>query len=569
MINIGKRKTHEEFVKQVYELVGDEYEVVGEYQSAKIKIKLFHKKCSNYIDMNPDDFLQGKRCKFCSHRSYKKTTEEFQEDIDKISKGNFKVIGEYINSRTDIDILDVHNNEIFTVKPNSFLHKGCLRSKSIVYTTENFKEKISIINPNIIILGEYINSITDILCRCAIDGNEWYTKPIVLIRGCGCPKCSGVYKRNENEFIEELSRINPDIEIVGEYKRIKKRLLVKCLKCNGEWNPVAQTLLAGYGCPYCSNQKILIGFNDMWTTNPELAKLLANSEDGYKYFQGSNKKIDFKCPNCGSVIKNKSISNVRTHGLSCNKCSDGISYPNKFMYNILTQLKINFTPEYCPKWIKSKRYDFYFKLNNREYIIEMDGGMGHGNYNTLSKMTAEESVALDIYKEELAIQHNIKVIRIDCIQSNLNYIKNNILNSELNNILNLNDLDWNVCNELSLNSFVKIACDLWNTNQYTIKDISNMMKLTTSTIVRYLKTGTEIGWCYYNSNDEKIKNIKNNAILNSKKIRCIETGIVYNSMGEASEYVHRSPKTISACCRGKNKTCGVSPDGIPVHWEYV
>jgi len=380
-------------------------------------------------------------------------------------------------------------------------------------------------------------------------------------------------RKTHDEFIKELNDKNNSIKVLGYYVHNKKNIDVKCLKCNGEWSPVPDSLLSGYGCPYCSNQKILIGFNDMWTTNQELAKLLANPEDGYNYFQGSHKKVNWKCPKCNSVIKDKSIASIKSHGLSCKKCSDGVSYPNKIMYNIFNQLNIDFTPEYSPKWLKSKRYDFYFKKYNIEYIVEMDGAMGHGRYNTLSKMTPEESLAIDKYKEDLAIQHNIKIIRIDCVKSELEYIKNNILSSDLNTIFNLNKVDWLECHKLSLNSLVKTACELWNTLEYSVKDIGILLKLNSSTIAGYLKKGTQIYWCKYNSEEERVKNLKNmtskSIKATSKKVRCIETNQIFDSIMEASRKMNCSDPHISSCCKGKRNTCGKLEDGTKLHWEYV
>lgn len=570
---MAKRKTHEEFVKEVSDLVGEEYEVLGKYVNAKTKLLIKHNKCSHEWDITPDDFLRGRRCPKCQHRSFRKTTEEFQKEVDIISKGNYKVVGEYINAKTKIDILDVSSNEIFTITPSSFLRYKCSGRKPTVYTTEIFREKMKKINSNIEVLGDYINSITKILCRCKIDGNEWSTRPTVLLKGSGCPKCSGVYQRNKNDFIKEVLLIHPNIKIIGEYKRVKSRLLVKCLKCGGEWNPIAQTLLMGYGCPYCSNQKILVGFNDMWTTNPDLAKLLANPEDGYKHFQGSNKKINFKCPDCGTIIKNKSIANVKNFGLSCNKCSDGVSYPNKIMYNILSQLGIDFIAEYSPKWLKPKRFDFYFEINKNKYVVEMDGAMGHGRFNSLSKVSPEESIAIDRYKDAMALQHNVKIIRIDCLEPELNYIKENIYKSNLNTILDLNNINWLECHKLSLNSYVKTACELWNTNKYTIKEIAKILKLHSATIVNYLKKGNRINWCVYDSEKERIKNLKNMTLKSiqatSKKVRCMETNQIFNSIMEASRQMNCYDSQISLCCRGKAKFCGKLKDGTKLHWEYV
>ena len=149
----------------------------------------------------------------------------------------------------------------------------------------------------------------------------------------------------------------------------------------------------------CTNQRVVIGINDMWTTNPELASLLANPEDGYKYTKCSTKKLNWKCPDCDEIIYNISIKQVYSNKkLSCPKCSDGISYPNKFMYHILKSLGENFKNEYSPDWIKPKRYDFALFKENKKYIIEMDGGLGHGNKNTMNT-TKERQIEIDNDKD--------------------------------------------------------------------------------------------------------------------------------------------------------------------------
>ena len=56
-------------------------------------------------------------------------------------------------------------------------------------------------------------------------------------------------------------------------------------------------------CPVCSGHRVLKGFNDLWTTHPELAEMLDNQGDGYLYTYGSNKKLHWRCPVCGSVFK--------------------------------------------------------------------------------------------------------------------------------------------------------------------------------------------------------------------------------------------------------------------------
>ena len=292
----------------------------------------------------------------------------------------------------------------------------------------------------------------------------------------------------------------------------------QCLKDNYIGEISEYNLKKGVGCPICTNQKIMVDINDMWTTNPNLAKLLADSEDGYKYTQQSNKKLDWKCPDCGNIIKNKSVYQIFEEGLSCSKCSDGIKYPEKFMYNLLLKLNIEFIHQYVPFWSNRKMYDFYFILNNKEYIIETDGAF-HFKYNPLNNQSEKENRKNDEYKNKLAQEHNIEVIRIDCFyekQKQLNrfeYIKKNILYSRINDLFNLNNINWIKLDEESQESLVKQACDLWNSGIFSTTIIGNILKLKSSTICRYLKQGYDLGWTNYHPKAGFNSYIKNNLNL--------------------------------------------------------
>lgn len=51
--------------------------------------------------------------------------------------------------------------------------------------------------------------------------------------------------------------------------------------------------------------------------------------------------------------------------------------------------------------------------------------------------------------------------------------------------------------------------------------------------------------------------------MNGKRVLCVETGIIYESTQQAERETGLSQSSISACCRGKRKTCG------KCHWEYA
>ena len=61
-----KRKTDAEFKKEVFDLVGSEYEFLEPYVNSYTKIKVKHNKCGNVYKVTPDSFLRGSRCTCCN-----------------------------------------------------------------------------------------------------------------------------------------------------------------------------------------------------------------------------------------------------------------------------------------------------------------------------------------------------------------------------------------------------------------------------------------------------------------------------------------------------------------------
>lgn len=90
-------------------------------------------------------------------------------------------------------------------------------------------------------------------------------------------------KRTQDEFIEQVNALNKGFTVVGKYIGSSELVDIKC--SNGHVWSVRPTNLFSHnsGCPYCANKAVWIGYNDMWTTAPEMASWLAYPEDGFKY----------------------------------------------------------------------------------------------------------------------------------------------------------------------------------------------------------------------------------------------------------------------------------------------
>lgn len=417
------------------------------------------------------------------------------------------------------------------------------------------------------ILDTYINNRTKILVRHKC-GYEWSVRPYHLLNTNRCPKCAGNIKKTTEEFKKGIyDKYGDEYEILGEYKGANVKILVRhnCEKCNHhEWNIKPNDLLRGHGCPVCSNQKAVLGINTIWDTDRWMADLGVSEEDAKRYFHGSNKRVIVKCPNCNKEkeIRISSVYNYQSIGCSC---SDGKSYPEKFIFNLLEQLNLDFETEYNPIWISNKRYDFY--IRNHGCIIETHGEQHYKeSFKKLRSRTLAEEQTNDKYKRNMALLNGVKhYIELDCRKSNMKYIKNSILNSELSKLFDLSNIDWKQCAEFANSNRVKEVCEYWNNKQEeeTTKDIENIFKLNRNTIITYLKKGSKLGWCKYNSEEEIRKQGRQNGKLIGKTVEIFKDGKSLGLFDSCSELDRKSEykfgeklrfSMIASVCRGERNT---------------
>lgn len=200
--------------------------------------------------------------------SRKRTNDEFLLEIQKLNP-TYDVLSEYINCDTNVSChCNIHNVD-FDATPYNLL-KGkigcelCRREKignKHRRTIEDFKKLLFDINPNIDVIGEYVQCKKPIKCMCNVHNEIFFGTPDHLIQGkIGCKKCvqhkyhtSGL--KSHDQFIDEMRSINSDIEILGKYNGANTRIDVKCIKCGHQWSPIASSLISGFGCPNCASSR--------------------------------------------------------------------------------------------------------------------------------------------------------------------------------------------------------------------------------------------------------------------------------------------------------------------------
>lgn len=302
-------------------------------------------------------------------------------------------------------------------------------------------------------------------------------------------------------------------DIVISIKIIEQKIInnctgyrVRCCNDGYEYDITQSDLLEALKrgrtrCPVCSNHIVIDGVNSLADANPELVRWFVDKDLAHKIPRFLNEEVELECPNCHRrfYMKPQNIKSVP----SC-VCGDGFSYPEKMFSNILNQLQVDYIYQLCSKnfeWCSKYKYDFYFVYDNTSYIFELDGGLGHGHKN----LKRRDSLKIDAIKDNLAKQNDVLLYRIDVnypdVGERFEYIKDNICKSYLADIFYLSIIDWKLVREKSEKSLLVDVCKDFNSGQKYIKALSDKHHVSVDTIRRYLKTGTKIGLCFYDSNN--------------------------------------------------------------------
>ncbi|MEM5599205.1 hypothetical protein AAHB53_28045 [Niallia circulans] len=74
------------------------------------------------------------------------------------------------------------------------------------------------------------------------------------------------------------------------------------------------------------------------------------------------------------------------------KCSDGFSIPEKFMFNLLDYLQVDFDYQKVFDWSLGKRYDFYIPMLN--CIIETHGAQHYQYSGFMNSLEQEQKMTV-------------------------------------------------------------------------------------------------------------------------------------------------------------------------------
>ena len=282
-----KKKTNEDFIKEVYEQVGNEYTFLEEYKGTKIKLKVKHNKCGYIYEIKPNYFLSNKcRCPKCSKKiisnKKRKTNEEFIKEVYEQVGNEYTFLENYINDKTKLKIKHNKCDNIYEVTPNNFLRRKrrcpyCCK-RNVKRSNEEFiKEVYELVGDEYIFLENYINTDTPIKVKHKLCNNEYTVAPKeFLFKKARCPYCD---RNNKNSIFCK------DIENFFKENSISFKVEKHCLEFSKSKS--FDFLIDNYiYLEFDGKQHFTLAFNN---TEEELQAQIQRDTEKFKFFINNSK----------------------------------------------------------------------------------------------------------------------------------------------------------------------------------------------------------------------------------------------------------------------------------------
>lgn len=266
------------------------------------------------------------------------------------------------------------------------------------------------INSNIEFLSEYTTALGHIECKCKIDGYIWNPEANSLLKGHGCPRCCKHESYSPEQFKSMVYKINSNITLLSEYSGNQVPIKCKCEIDNYEWSTYPTHLLSGIGCAKCAGvtTKTTKQFIDELFNINPYIKVLGE-------YQGNKNGIKCKCLIDGHIWYPSPNSLLEGKGCPTCKSSKGEKRVAKYLKLSTVNFKSQHIFDGC-KNINNLLFDFYIPTYNT--AIEYDGEYHYKiiKYKNESFETAEKRFLQqqinDNIKTQYCDEHNIKLIRI-------------------------------------------------------------------------------------------------------------------------------------------------------------
>jgi hypothetical protein len=215
--------------------VNDTIEVLSEYKTWYEKVKCKCKICGEEWLARPSVILYGGGCAKCGREKANISEMVSQEEIEEritVRNKNIKVIGKYYGYHKPIRCLCLIDGTEWESNVCNLIggYAGCPTcnkdriSKKFALSDDEFIQRVKNTNPDLTVIGKYVNAHTPIKIRCNIHNYEFFANPssILYSNSVACPLCNQT--RGEMKMNNVLKKYGYNVELQYtfddcEYKR--------------------------------------------------------------------------------------------------------------------------------------------------------------------------------------------------------------------------------------------------------------------------------------------------------------------------------------------------------------
>lgn len=263
------RKSQKEYIDELA-IKNPTIKLVGEYINYKTQVKHYCEMHGVYWNVSPENALKGHGCPRCLGEkigsALRKSEDQYVQELALINP-TIKLVGKYAGANIPTEHYCEVHKIISNIIPSNALHgAGCNKchwermANQRRKNNDDYAKELNIKNPTVKIIGEYIGANIPVLHYCKVHQVYWNISPSAALQGQGCKQCCGerigcALRKSKEQYVQELSLINPNIVLRGEYQDSNTPTLHECLIHNYVWSPLPSNILQGHGCPKCNESQ--------------------------------------------------------------------------------------------------------------------------------------------------------------------------------------------------------------------------------------------------------------------------------------------------------------------------
>ena len=271
----------------------------------------------------------------------RRTPESYREEVEKITNGEYSVLGDFVNTRTKIKHCHEICGHVWEVSPNSIISSGsrcpeCSATTNKLKSNDEFLEEVYLLTGDeYVFLQEYTGNKRKILCRHVVCDHTYLVKPNQFLSGTRCPKCSKVKAAEKLRTpVEVIKRKVVEISggeysISGTFKNTHSRAEFLHDTCGCKYHTTVSNFMIGHGrCPNCRNSKSAQEFREF------IFEKYGNEVQLLTEFKNHREYVLVKHLKCGSIYH--VLPNNLKRNLPCKVCSVNSSRrtPDEFIREV-------------------------------------------------------------------------------------------------------------------------------------------------------------------------------------------------------------------------------------------